>query len=1210
MASLKIDLFGEFVVRRGPEVIERREWGRQKTRSLLKLLLTRCGYVFSRDEIIESLWPGVSPKAAERSLRVTVSLLRRVLEPDLERGSESRYVLQRRPGYSFDHRADCEVDAWEFEKRQKRAEAARESGELDEAIREYRAALDLARGEFLSEDAYEEWAAEVRQGWQERHLCVLSELAECLALKGRYTEAIEVCDRAVTMDRYREESQRRLMLYYYCAGEQNLALRAFRSYSGTLREELGADPSPELVRLKEHVEAREVPGVDEARRYPRPRRPMRFPYSLSRTHFVGRDGEYALLAERLRDASRGSGGAVAVEGEAGVGKTRLVEEFLGYAGSRGFRVLSGRCYERELGPPLEPVIEALGPPVTEEEAGSWTPEEESGYAWRSELREDNSRTYGTLTRKLVERARGEGSGGVVLFVDDVQWADPATLDFFSYAARRVSGERVLLVFTYRREDAPGISEWLDHFAERRAVSTLSLGRLSPEDTTELIGRMSSRDFGGLAALSGFLYRESEGNPFYAVEYLRWLIESGAVEIDSRRRIRALESELLRESTLPSGVRSLLRARFGGLEEEARDLLKLAAVIGRRFDLGLLCGAAGCGTFEALDIAEPLMGSGLIVEAPEGEEYYFAHDKLRQALYEDISRPRLRRLHLRVAEALEGAGGEPGELAHHYLQAREWRPALENLVRAAKRAEEGYAWKTALRDYTRALEVVEKLPGAEGERFELLGAQENLLEHLGRREERAEVVEEMSGLARRMGDRAGVAGVHVRRIGVLAALADPEGAAEAGREALAIFRELGERAGEARVHREVGYVRLTNGDYAGALEATFEALRIHRELGDRRGEAGAAGNLAQLYRGKGDYDDALYWAEEAARIDRELGDRLGEAFRLNIVAAIHRERGDLEVALSLHSKSMLIVAELGVKNLSIAEHSNCGTIHLSLGDLKEALKHFRAAVRLSQEIGYTRDEGYSLMSSGLALEQLGDPAGAADAYRRSSDLLETSHEDSGMPGELYGRADALALLGGVRHHSLDRPADAMEAYEEAAGICRRLGEANRLLKLLMSLAGLYWRTGSPEDSARGYEEALDLAREHGETAQEAAALMSLSVVHRELGCPRESLRCGKAALGMLRELGDLQAEAYVLSSMAESHSGLGQYPSALSCLKRSLQLRRRVGDVEGEAGVLHDLARAYEDLGNTGRAQAASGEAARKESVLGRNHSLSGAERRA
>jgi predicted ATPase len=101
-------------------------------------------------------------------------------------------------------------------------------------------------------------------------------------------------------------------------------------------------------------------------------------------------------------------------------------------------------------------------------------------------------------------------------VDDVQWADPATLDFLSYLAKRISGERILLVFSYRREQASVLSGWLEGLAERRVAITLSLGRLSRDDLTQILTRMSSRRFGELSLLADFLHRESEGNPFYAV----------------------------------------------------------------------------------------------------------------------------------------------------------------------------------------------------------------------------------------------------------------------------------------------------------------------------------------------------------------------------------------------------------------------------------------------------------------------------------------------------------------------------------------------------------------------------------------------------------------------------------------------------------------------------------------------------------------------
>ncbi|MDX6379777.1 MAG: hypothetical protein QOI57_801, partial [Rubrobacteraceae bacterium] len=840
--------------------------------------------------------------------------------------------------------------AWEFGKRQERAEAARQAGKLEEAIDEYRAALKLRRGAFLAEEPYEDWAIEVREEWQERHLAILSGLSECLALRGRYTEAIEACNHALVLDLYRESLYRQLMLYHYCAGEQALALQVFRRYARVLKEELSTVPSPDLARLKAQIEARDVPGVDTLRRYPRPRRPLRFRYSLGRTHFVGRDQEYALLAERLKEVLEGSGGAVAVEGEAGVGKTRLVEEFLGYARSCGACVLSGRCYERELGPTLEPIVDALGslPAMGERTSGILYPGgEEPGYLQEAEPYDNSSRVYHTLTRELIRGSHDDSYKGLVLFVDDVQWADSVTLGFLSYLAKRLSGEQILLVVAYRREDAAGLSGWLDHLAERRAMSTLSLSRLSIDDTSELLERMSSRAFGELPYLADFLQRESEGNPFYAVEYLRWLIEAGVVEIGARRRISGLKSELLQESALPSGVRSLIQARLRGLNEEARDLLMLAAVIGRTFDLELLCNAAAHGEASIFRIMEPLMASGLIVEASE-EAYHFSHDKLRQALYEDIWGYRRRGLHLRVAATLEEADGEPAELAHHYLRAQAWQPALENLVKAARKVEESYAWDAALKSYARALEVVGKLPDPEETRFELLGARESLLERIGLREERATTVQEMFELANRMGDRARIAEVHVRRIGVLTALSDPTGALEAGQAAVTIFRELGHKADEARAHREMSYVCWVNQDYAGSLEANFRALQIHRELGDRPGEAGDAGNIAQVYRSMGDYEQALRWVEEASRIYDELGDKASEVVRMDTVATLHRYGGGLATTLPLSLKSLRFLTEFGSKNFFVTQHSTCGTLYLDLGAPEEALEYFRASSYFDRE----------------------------------------------------------------------------------------------------------------------------------------------------------------------------------------------------------------------------------------------------------------------
>ena len=400
-------------------------------------------------------------------------------------------------------------------------------------------------------------------------------------MKGHYSEAIEACENALALERYSDEFHRRLMLYRYCSGEQGLALERVSK----LRQGAGRA-----------AERRSLAGVDPAqgadRGSPRarggrgtalPQAPPPFevplllePDALRRVE----KREYALLAGRLREAMEGEGTAVALQGEAGVGKTRLAEEFLGYARTRGVRVLSGRCYERELGPPLEPVIDALEPlPGTGEAIFDIHPVR-SPATVRALTPTRSPESTGRSPQSSYGNRSTRIATGLILFVDDVQWADPATLDSLFYLARRVAGERILLLFTYRREDTPGLSGWLDRLSERRALSTLGLNRLLPKDVAELLDHLASGDCGGLPALADFLYRESEGNPFYAVEYLRWLIESGVVVVNNRRRISGVDTAALQESTLPSGVLALIRARLNSLDEDSLDLLGLAAVVGR------------------------------------------------------------------------------------------------------------------------------------------------------------------------------------------------------------------------------------------------------------------------------------------------------------------------------------------------------------------------------------------------------------------------------------------------------------------------------------------------------------------------------------------------------------------------------------------------------------------------------------------------------
>ncbi len=403
------------------------------------------------------------------------------------------------------------------------------------------------------------------------------------------------------------------------------------------------------------------------------------------TAFMGRETELEQLTEQLSQTLSGRGGVVAVEGEAGVGKTRLVEEFL--LRVEGVRVFVGRCYERDLSAPLEPVRAALGALGRED-----LPQNHEGMRfWTADPR-DRSTIHQGLTAKLVAAARQQR--GAVLFIDDLQWSDAATLEFLSYAAKRVHDEPVLIVATYRREDRSVLEAWLSHLSERRAIRVLILGRLDAAETHGMLEGISGVDSVELARFADFAHRESEGNPFYLVEYLRWLRDAEILELDENQRVATLSWERMKEVAVPEGVRALIWARYQGLAEDARQALDVAAIIGRTFGFDLLERSSARDPLMLWSTFEPFIASGLIVALPDGQ-YAFSHDKLRQTVYEGIGPPVRRALHARVATALGAGGAEDAELAHHFLRAETWPEAYQHLEAAARNAEVDSAWEVAL-----------------------------------------------------------------------------------------------------------------------------------------------------------------------------------------------------------------------------------------------------------------------------------------------------------------------------------------------------------------------------------------------------------------------------------------------------------------------------------------------------------------------------------
>jgi TolB-like protein/Tfp pilus assembly protein PilF/DNA-binding winged helix-turn-helix (wHTH) protein len=249
LPQLTIKLLGRFEVLRDGKPLSEEAWGRRKTKTLLKVLLTEPGRVFTQDQLIEALFGGENVDRALENLYGRVSQLRRALEPDLKHGADSAFILREGHGYSFDVAACSDLDTIAFKQGLDDSQSLAEEKDWAAAAERFEEAITLYQGEFLAEDRYEDWAEEARRDQQRLYLESMAELAECYEHLGRLRQSISCCQRILALEPHREDVIRRLMSYQAEAGQRAQALETYQEARQALREYLDVEPSTETQTL-------------------------------------------------------------------------------------------------------------------------------------------------------------------------------------------------------------------------------------------------------------------------------------------------------------------------------------------------------------------------------------------------------------------------------------------------------------------------------------------------------------------------------------------------------------------------------------------------------------------------------------------------------------------------------------------------------------------------------------------------------------------------------------------------------------------------------------------------------------------------------------------------------------------------------------------------------------------------------------------------
>src|SRR3989440_1274608 len=713
----------------------------------------------SRSKLAAFLWPDSEPHAARTGLRTALTLLRSLLADSDASPSQHSHLLIEHEMLGLNPHVPLELDLDVVQQAYQalRLSAANTEQKRATLVALFQHALAQVRGPFLDgfwlreETGFDAWVQQQQHQWQVRLLQLFDRLSSWQEEAFELEQAPATLAGWLALDPLSEEAARRLMRVHLARGEAMLSLRVYATLRARLAGELQAEPSADTVALAEHVRATSAAsgGSRPARSSPTTLE-SRPPGQLV-APLVGRAAAFTQLVGRFQQAQQGRPQAVLVEGEAGIGKTRLARDFGTWARPQGAEVLSGQAFEMGGRLPYQPLVEALRERLEEENA----PEDLLDDLWLAELSplfpelrvrypDLPAPTGDELTARLrlfeaVARlvdALGQRAP-LVLLLDDLHWIDVASLDLVRYLGRHWirHGSRVLLLGTIR-SDAMEPKSQLSDLGRDLPVTHIALQTLSQVETMQLLqaiagearsgtssgGEPSSASETPLVALGDFLFAYTGGQPLYLLATLelfrdqQWLVPrlsaDGTWGLEPTVEMAAaLVQKQSRRALLPPSVRSMILARLARLKPPARQLVQASAVLGNQATAKLLWQLAEVEVQPGIEGLEEAAGSGILREEEAGVgrpgSYRFAHDLIRDAVYTELGAARRQVLHQRALALLLTEGAAAAELAYHAMASGEARAAYHYSMQAGDEALAVFAVDDAIGHYEQARALLQE-----------------------------------------------------------------------------------------------------------------------------------------------------------------------------------------------------------------------------------------------------------------------------------------------------------------------------------------------------------------------------------------------------------------------------------------------------------------------------------------------------------------------
>ena len=654
---------------------------------------------------------------------------------------------------------------------------------------------------------------------------------------------------------------------------------------------------------------------------------------------------------------------------------------------------------------------------------------------------------------------------LIIFIDDLQWADQSSLNFLYYLSQNIRKNRIMIIGTYRPEDiipAGGklhpLEITLNNLAGGGLLKIMGLQRLNREDTTVLIGRILG-DFDN--SLASKIYKESGGNPLFVIEIIKLLISEKIIYIEGKKWKLRVKADKI---AIPKKAYEIIKRRLERLTDEEREILDVASVIGEEFDTLLLAHTTGMEELKILKKLNRIYRKHKLIYVKNGK-YRFEHSIIREVLYNEILDELRRKYHKIIGDAIyelnrDNLAGVVNLLAYHYYEAKD-KKAVKFLIEIGNQAKRNYANNEAMNFYTRALEITDE-PRFKVEILENIGdimadkgeynfAEKNYREAMDFVDDKiknAHLKRKLAEISIKKGDYNGALklldnakkivvnrfpleeGRIYRDIGNIYFLrGEYENAFELFKKALKIFAVRNNKKDIADIFKWVGNVEIFLGNYEKSKKYYIKALQIMKEIGDIKEVSMILNDIGDLYLILGNLNRALKIYYSSLRVMENIELKSGISLVLNNIGNVHFRKGNLEEAIQFYMDSLKISEEIPQKNTRSMVLNNMGNVYYLRGEFDKAMEHYTKSLEICKEIDDKYITSYALLNIAHLYFWKGK---IGYAYK----IIKTAGEIIKKIGDKKGYIESLLTMGEIKLSMKDYDA-AINDVSEAMKIAQKL-----------------------------------------------------------------------------------------------------------------------------------------------------------------------------